>query len=452
MFAVGIGLRAALVGAIAFAILQLLATQHLYATALVLSGLAALLLADLARYVARGDRLLARFVEALAAGELERPARGTVGFQRLRGAIERAVTTLDSARLRPQQQIDHLQSLIDTVPVAIITLDDMGRVSLANHAARRLTGRAISKLEHLDSIGVSAAETLAQLAPGHRRVVRLASGQRILASAARFSAGDHRLRVYSLQNIGSELDAVELQAWQGLLRVLAHEMMNSLTPISSLAQSVRPLLSKAVESDAEGRLRDVADAVDVIARRSSGLMSFVERYRTMAELPPPSLETLSVADFVHRVGQLMRPTLEVKGIAYSSSVEPADLTVRADGGLLEQVLINLIHNAMEALPVAGGLPAEKASTVPPEPRIEVRCKVRDEFCTISVSDNGKGLDSASLEHIFVPFFTTKPGGSGIGLSLARQIAHAHRGQLEAAANAPRGAVFTLSIPAASGQS
>ncbi len=150
-------------------------------------------------------------------------------------------------------------------------------------------------------------------------MVRLASGQRVLASAARFTAGGHQLRVFSLQNIGSELDAVELQAWQDLLRVLAHEMMNSLTPISSLAESVRPLLGAAVAADPDGKLRDVADAVDVIARRSTGLMSFVERYRTMAELPPPALELLSGADFIHRIDQLMRPTLEARGIAYSSS-------------------------------------------------------------------------------------------------------------------------------------
>ncbi len=176
-FAVGIGVRAALVGAIVFAILELLATQHLYATAIVLSGIAALILVDLARYVSRGDRMLERFVEGLAAGEFEHPARSVNGFGRLRGAIERAVATLDAARLRPQQQIDHLQTLIDTVPVAIITLDDAGKVTLANHAARRLAGRAISKLEHLDAIGAAAGEQLSRLAPGRRRVVRLGNGR-----------------------------------------------------------------------------------------------------------------------------------------------------------------------------------------------------------------------------------------------------------------------------------
>lgn len=433
LFAVGIGIRASLVGAIVFGILELLATQRLYATAIVLSSIAALILVDLARYVSKGDRMLERFVEGLAAGELEHPARSVSGFSRLRGAIERAVATLDAARRRPQQQIDHLQTLIDTVPVAIITLDDGGTVTLANHAAQRLAGRAMSQVEHLREIGGAAAEQLTQLAPGQRRVVRLANGQRVVTSAARFSAAGNQLRVLSLQNIESELDAVEIQAWQDLLRVLAHEMMNSLTPIASLAESVRPLLSAAALSQPEGTLRDVADAVDVIARRSAGLMGFVERYRKMAELPPPSLESLSVEDFIRRIDQLMRPTLDARGITYSSSVEPG-LKIRADGNLLEQALINLLHNAMEASSCAEG------------PRIELSCRLRNEYCTISVADNGKGLDGISLEHIFVPFFTTKPGGSGIGLSLARQIAHAHHGQLEAAANDPRGAIFTLSIP------
>jgi nitrogen fixation/metabolism regulation signal transduction histidine kinase len=434
LFSLGIGIRASLVGAAAFAILELLATQRFYATAIVLSGIAALILTDLARYVARGDRMLERFVEGLAAGELEHPVRSASGFSRSRGAIERAIATLDAARFQPQQQINRLQTLIDTVPVAIVTVDEDGKVTPANHAARRLAGRAIDRLEHLGELGTAAAAHLWRLSPGQRCVLRLENGRRVLASAARFSAAGRQLRVFSLQNIESELDAAELQAWQDLLRVLAHEMMNSLTPISSLADSVRPLLDEAMLSQTHPGLRDVAAAVDVIARRSAGLMTFVERYRKMAELPPPSLESLSVQELVHRIDQLMRTTLDAKGIAYSSSVEPPNLTLRADGNLLEQALINLLHNAMDALSCVE------------QPKVELHCWLRDEYCAISVCDNGKGLDSASVDRIFVPFFTTKPGGSGIGLSLARQIAHAHHGQLEAAANKPRGAIFTLSIP------
>jgi two-component system, NtrC family, nitrogen regulation sensor histidine kinase NtrY len=340
-------------------------------------------------------------------------------------------TTTPGSRSRAKNR--PATGLIDTVPVAIVTQDEAGEVTLANRAARRLAGRGIARLEHL---GDTAATRLEQLPPGQRCVLRLGNEQRVLASVARFSAGDRPVRVFSLQNIESELDAVELQAWQDLLRVLAHEMMNSLTPISSLAESVRPLLEQtmAAQTDAHSSLRDVADAVDVIARRSSGLLSFVERYRKMADLPPPALESLSARQLVHRIEQLMRPTFEAKAIAYSSSIEPADLTIRADGNLLEQALINLVHNAMDA--VSGAQ----------HPTIELHCLLRDERCAISVCDNGKGLDSTSVERMFVPFFTTKPGGSGIGLSLARQIAYAHHGRLDAAPNGSAGAIFTLSIP------
>jgi nitrogen fixation/metabolism regulation signal transduction histidine kinase len=437
LFSLGIGIRASLVGVIAFAVLELLATQRFYATALVLSAVGALIVADLARHVSKGDRMLERFVEGLAAGELEQPSTRSAawsGFNRLRGAIERAVATLNAARIRPQQQIDHLQTLIDTAPVAMVTVDDNGNVTLSNHAAHRLAGRAVNKLEHLATLGEPAATRLSQLTPGHRCVLRLGGGQRVLASVAHFSAAGHRHRVFSLQNIESELDAAELQAWQDLLRVLAHEMMNSLTPIASLAESVRPLLDAALRTQANGNLGDVADAIDVIARRSAGLLSFVDRYRSMAELPPPHPTHLLAAELIHRIEQLMSTTLASRNITYSSRIEPASLMLRADGELLEQALINLIHNAIDA--VAGT----------EHPRIEVRCQQRDGECAISVCDNGKGLDGVSLERIFVPFFTTKPGGSGIGLSLARQIAHAHHGQLEAAANEPRGAMFTMSLP------
>jgi C4-dicarboxylate-specific signal transduction histidine kinase len=215
-------------------------------------------------------------------------------------------------------------------------------------------------------------------------------------------------------------------------------MMNSLTPISSLAESIRPLLDDIDTANdparAQANARDVAEAIDAIARRSAGLVNFVERYRKMAELPPPALEPLRLADLVLRIDQLMSATLAGQRIAYSSRIDPEDLTVRADCDLLEQVLINLLHNAMDAV---SGVD---------DPRIEVRCRLHDGHAAISVADNGRGLDGAFVERIFVPFFTTKPGGSGIGLSLARQIAHAHHGRLEAGPNTPAGAVFTLLIP------
>jgi two-component system, NtrC family, nitrogen regulation sensor histidine kinase NtrY len=440
-YSLGIAVRAALLGAGAFAILQLLATQRLYATALVVAAVAAVLVFELRRHITRGDRMLAQFVSGLAAGDFERPSRdssATRGFRALADAIDRAAAALGASRTSQQRQIESLQALLDTSGVAMLIVEPNGSVTLANRAARQLVGMPVATLDQVPVLGAAAIE-LRELAPGQRTVVRLANGQRMLASAAQFVAGTVDQRVLSLQNIGSELDEAELQAWHDLVRILAHEMMNSLTPIASLAESVRPLVA-GLRSDAgpsgDRHVADVAGAIDTIARRSAGLMSFVERYRRMAERPQPVLRAVRVAGLVQKVEQLMSAVLAGKGITFTASVEQPELEIRADAAMLEQALLNLLHNCVDAL-------AQTSDS-----RIEVRCRMESDGVTIAVLDNGPGIPADALERIFVPFFTTKAGGSGIGLSLARQIAHAHGGRLDAAANVPNGAAFMLFLPAA----
>ncbi|HKR34874.1 MAG TPA: ATP-binding protein [Steroidobacteraceae bacterium] len=438
-YSLGIALRAALLGAGAFAILQLLATQRLYATALVVAAVAAVLVFELRRHVARSDRMLAQFVAGLAVGDFERPSRdaaATRGFRRLAAAIDRAATALSASRVSQQRQVESLQALLDTSAVAMLIVEPSGSVTLANRAARQLAGVPVASLAQLPAFGPAAAE-LQELAPGRRKVVRLANGQRMLASASQFIAGGVAQRVLSLQNIGSELDEAELQAWHDLVRILAHEMMNSLTPIASLAESVRPLVA-AMRTDTgaggDRHVADVAGAIDTIARRSAGLMSFVERYRKMAERPQPVLRAVRVASLVQKVEQLMSAVFSGKGIAFMAHIEPPELAVRADAAMLEQALLNLLHNSVDALVQTA------------DARIEVRARLETDGVAIAVLDNGPGIPADALERIFVPFFTTKAGGSGIGLSLARQIAHAHGGRLDASANAPSGAAFTLFLP------
>lgn len=438
-YSVGIAVRAALLGAGAFAILQLLATQRLYATALVVAVVAAVLVFELLHHVARGDRMLAQFVTGLAAGDFERPSRdaaATRGFRALADAVDRAATALSASRVSQQRQVESLQALLDTSTVAMLIVGPNGYITLANRAARQLAGVPVASLAQLPAFGAAAAE-LRELSPGRRTVVRLTNGQRMLASAAQFIAGGVGKRVLSLQNIGSELDEAELQAWHDLVRILAHEMMNSLTPIASLAGSVRPLVA-AMRTDTgtacDPRVADVAGAIDTIARRGAGLMSFVERYWKMAERPQPVLREVRIASLVQKVEQLMSAVLAGKGIALAASVEPPELEIRADAAMLEQALLNLMHNCVDAL-------AQTADA-----RIEVRCRIESDGVTIAVLDNGPGVPTDALDRIFVPFFTTKSGGSGIGLSRARQIAHAHGGRLDASANVPTGATFTLFLP------
>jgi len=231
----------------------------------------------------------------------------------------------------------------------------------------------------------------------------------------------------SLQSVVGELDAVQLKAWEDMIRVLAHEIMNSLTPISSLSESLSSILR------AENVSTDTVEAMETIARRSRGLTDFVDRYRRIAELPQPRRQRVTLGTLVVELDRLMRGRLGA--IAYRSEVQPADLSVLADPDLLHQAMINLLHNAIDAVADAKN------------PTITLSCMRLDSEIAIQVADNGKGVPPQLRNDIFVPFFTTKPNGSGVGLSLARQIALAHGGKLEVWDNDGAGSIFRLTLPA-----
>lgn len=418
-FALGVGVRAAAVGGLIFAALWLAATRELYATALVLFALAVLIVFDLARSAAGADRVLAVFIDGLLAEGAERPSPG-MGAPTLMAAIDRALSRLSRTRVERQSMIDYLQALADTVAAALIAVDDEGRVEWTNHAALRTLGE--------DGLALTAAR-LANVRPGHSAVIDFPEGAR-LVTVSGFRAPDGRpRRLIALQRLAGELDAVELKAWQDLARILSHEMMNSLTPICSLAESSAALLRADQPPTPE-----IAEAVEVIARRSAGLMSFVDRYRELAELPPPSKARMSAADFVGRIDALMGALGREKGIDYKSVVEPG-LKLDADVELLEQAVINLVKNAFDAVD------GRDDGAV----RIELRSGA-DEV-VIEVEDNGPGLAAGDADSIFVPFFSRKQGGSGIGLTLARQIALAHGGRIEHYPCMPTGALFRLTLPA-----
>ncbi len=297
---------------------------------------------------------------------------------------------------------------------------------------------------------------LLALAPGAREILTLPDGQRMLASVSRFATPDRAVRrLISVQRIAGELDAVELQAFQDMAKVLAHEMMNSLTPIASLSESLEGLLKNARtgsvpaagSSDSAERVgsgdltrttdpigSDIADAVEVIKRRSRGLIDFVERYRAVAELPAPRVSTVRLGELFGDIEKLLSSTYLSRRIDCRTSIEPQDATLSADPRLLEQAVINLLRNATDAVSGVEGA------------RIDVSCRADESATTIEIADNGWGIPQAQRGQVFVPFFTTKPGGSGVGLNLARQIALAHGGKLAFRAHEPRGSVFTLTLP------
>lgn len=425
--------RALLLAVLTVVLLHLLLETRYYATALFMLFAGALVIADLIAVTARAERASERFLLALAAGSLESSVHRTAVPAGLHKAYAHAVARLSEQRRNQLQRGEYLQTLLDTVPAAVLVVDANGGVQLVNRMAHGLLGQGAATLRELPLLSATTAVELDALPPGSHRIVRLADGRPLLASAAQFSTPDGGARrLIALQRLAGDLDAVELKAWDDMAQVLAHEMLNSLTPIASLSESLDVLLRQG------DRNADVAAALETIRRRSQGLMSFVQRYRIIADVPEPQRQKLPLRVLLTDVERLIQPTLAERCIRLTSHIEPLDLAVLGDRGLLEQALINILRNAIEAL--WGHSQAEA--------RIEISCTLQEGLCHIDVADNGPGLVPAAREQLFVPFFTTKPDGSGIGLSLARRIAQRHGGQLQAHAHSPQGTVFRLSLPPA----
>jgi nitrogen fixation/metabolism regulation signal transduction histidine kinase len=272
-------------------------------------------------------------------------------------------------------------------------------------------------------------ETLLVSQPDAGRIIRLIDGRAAHASVALLALADGtRQRLIAVQIISESLGAVEIDAWHRLSRVLAHEMMNSLSPVISLAESLVSLIQEPI---AEPDHSKALAAATTIARRAQHLMSFVERYRQLLSIPQPELAHIHLLAFAEELATLARaldPRVEI-----CVKVEPADMTASIDRELIEQALINLLKNAIEAVQDCA------------RPVVVLRCSLDGAEVEISVEDNGTGLPDTT-DDLFLPFFTTKSEGAGIGLAIARQIAIAHNGNL-VARRQTIGATFALRIPA-----
>lgn len=323
----------------------------------------------------------------------------------------------------------------------MISLHEDNRVTLWNSKARKLLGiLCCENTDDLNQLGENFAAQLTAIPNGGTRLIKIASDgmeQQLMVTASDLIVEGKQERLISLQNIQSELDAAQLQAWQDLVRVLTHEIMNSITPIASLAKTADELIhdvktNYANSSELAEELDDIASAVHTVAKRSDGLTQFVNSYRKLTRLPAPNRSTFLVSDFIEHIRSLVSQDLAQQGIQLVTSVNPAQLQLFADKEMLTQVFINLIKNAEQALHNT------------PNPTIEISAGLNSrDHTTIKISDNGSGLATDLIEQIFVPFFTTKKEGSGVGLALTRQAMILHGGAVKAENAKTGGAIFTL---------
>jgi len=384
----------------------------------------------------RADR--ARVVAALASWRGRDLADGDDGDGALAGELAAVRRALAADRARGEQELHQLQAIVGHVPVPLVIVDGP-RLELINHAARRLFGPAVGALADVAALGDTLVADLAHTPPGERRVARIVVdgvARRLLITAGtlRTRAGERRL--IAIESIESELEARTLEAWVAMARVLAHEIMSSLTPVASLSATAASVLGElataALPADARALVDEARLATETSARRSEHLMTFVRRYRELAELPAAQLAPLDAVALVHGVAALLRGELGAAGITLEVDAPASALPLRGDRGLLEQALINLVRNAADAV---RDRPGARVWLI-------VRLTIHDRLA-IEVADNGPGVPPAVADQIFVPFFTTKRTGSGIGLTVAQHVAHAHHGAIQLATRPGGGAAFTL---------
>ena len=444
-FRLNVSVRCLVLACFLLLLFYLLTRTELYATSALVLVVAAYQIYALIHFVEKTNRELTRFLLAIRYGDFTQSfssrGRGR-SFDELNTAFSEVVDHLQKIREEKEEQSLYLQTVIQHVGVGLIAFTPEGSVTLINNAAKRILGvNQLVELRSLGRISGELVEVLMKLSSGQKSLVKLEvrgeAVQLIVYATEQKLRGQSQMLI-SIQNIQSELDEKEMEAWQRLVRVLTHEIMNSLTPISSLASTVNGMLRPGTpDGVSQGRLsaetmRDVTGAVETIEKRSQGLLHFVDAYRNLARIPRPTFGIIAVADLFRRVEQLMHERFSAGRIALSTRVEPISLELTADPELIEQVLINLLSNAAEAL-------ADRTDgAIAVEGRMGERGRV-----IIEVTDNGPGIAKDVQERIFIPFFTTKQNGSGIGLSLSRQIMRLHRGSISVSSDPAAKTTFTL---------
>jgi len=349
--------------------------------------------------------------------------------------FEQVKAQMQTARFNAEQQAQFLQALLIHVDLAVLVCNDNGKVIESNPAVSRLLGKSCQNLHELGAIG----ELILNASNNIRSTTYWQNGEQHDTLSIQLSIAEIQgkvRRVVSLQSIHNQLQLKEQQAYKRLTKVLTHEIANSITPLSSLADTCSNLLPQELCFDDIEDKQDLQLALNTLASRTAHLGDFIARFRQVSSLPRPDLAPTNLADILARIVALHQQQAHQQQTHIKLSIKSQQL-VMLDSSQIEQVLVNLIKNALEALKASQKYAAKSAI----EPIIEISlAQNTSQQFYIEISDNGPGISEHVVDMIFVPFFTTKQQGSGIGLSLSRQIMLNHGGDL-IYVQKPQGACF-----------
>ncbi len=399
-------------------------------------------LSELYRFQRKAQNELQQFVESVHYRDFSRyfdVKHAPAELQPLREGFNQINSTFKVISKEKETQYQYLQKILELVDTGILSYEgENGEILWMNESLKRMLHVPYLKTIHsLSKRDNELYKDIIALKPGEGKITKAhieKSTFKILLSATAFQTEGKKFKLIAFQNINEALDETESMAWQKLLSVMTHEIMNSIAPISSLADTLKNRLEKSVAhmTTKSAAVHDLELGIETIKRRSEGLLKFAETYRNLNKIITPNLKPIYVRDLFEILHQLMEPTLVQKNIEMDIVLKDTDLILHADTSLIEQVLINLVVNAIEAVKDVANPTIVLSATSTLNKKI-----------LIKVIDNGFGMTEEVMDKIFIPFFSTKKNGSGIGLSLCKQIMMLHKGNIHVESREGEGTAFSL---------
>jgi len=426
------------------ATLALIGQKDLFFLPLILLLVLILLSIEFIIYTHRTNKNLAEFILHLKNADFSfkfNKEKSGKPYSKLYEAFDELTNMIKDIKIEKEAQFNYLQTIVGHINIGIISLKDENEIVLINDPAKKILGASQpADWEDLSKQVPDFAQEISEIKGGGSKLVEFISGndfKRLSVKVSTMLILKEEFRIITFQDIRAEIDYKEVEAWHKLIRILRHEIMNSVTPISSMTETILMLVEdhigvpKKSADLSDDDINDILSSIRTIHERSVGLYEFVEKYREISKIPPPDKEKIGIEKLIGPVVKLFEQDLLNEGIELKVDTNEPLLTIRADKNLIEQVLINLIKNSIEALSKTDNK------------NIRIISEGTAGTQIIRIIDNGCGIEDEHLDEVFIPFFSTKESGSGIGLTLSKQIMQLHGGNIIADSKPGKKTIFSL---------
>ena len=417
--------------------------QNVIFITLIFSGLLLLQIYFLFNFLRQSHRLLNDALKMLNAGQysnklLSNKRHESIG--ELSQSLNKTIDSFKEVNVKYQSQLNYLEQLLEKIDAGILSLNEYGRIELSNSAAQNIL--RLKKITHLNDLKDKypiLAESIEMSAYDRHLILDLKNentAKQVSVKISSIEVMGVKQKLVTIHNISGEVIKTETEAWNRLLKILNHEIFNSVTPLSSLSNTLKMIIKKEngeVKSSDElsdDEVQDIAESVEIIQQRSNNLMNFINGFKKLAKVPPPKIHRVSLNKLLDQAVLLFKNELEKKEIEIKI-ISENNLEINADQSQLEQAIINLVSNSIHAV--------EKAKNR----RIELKSFMRGNSKCIEVWDNGQGIPEENMDRIFIPFYSTRKNGSGIGLSLSRYLVQLNNGTIDVKSEVNKETQFTL---------